>query len=278
MKDEKPDKFEKEPVLTNSINKVKNQDNDAIKDVTKKDSKAKKQKKDKENDASSIEVKPNTENIKESNPKRKSAQKEIEHSIVNDAELIQKLEETLLIKKRSRSRSRGDKFKNDSDAISTASTISNKSKNSSKVNFEDLDFKYINKDSSDDEQKDTGTKSLKNFACKLQNLGRTFKDEQRERKVSNEQIKYNKIKTKEDDEDEDEFLSIKEYKKINGLNNTHDDTNYHDEKKSKDSTVRKSKRQIRREQLDKIRSSESEMLKELGKEVITSRNDDIIDK
>jgi hypothetical protein len=45
--------------------------------VSKKESKAKK-KKDKELDAGSIDIKPNIENIKESNPKKRSAQKEIE--------------------------------------------------------------------------------------------------------------------------------------------------------------------------------------------------------
>lgn len=67
---------------------------------------------------------------------------------------------------------------------------------------------------------DAGTKSLKNFAGKLQNLGKSLKDDIRERKVSNEQIKFNKIKIEAEnvDEDDDEFQSIKEYKKMSSKN------------------------------------------------------------
>jgi hypothetical protein len=55
----------------------------------------------------------------------------IDHSIVNDAELIQKLEEQLNVKKRSRSRSRGNK---DLDPASTQSSKKHV------VQFDDKDF------------------------------------------------------------------------------------------------------------------------------------------
>lgn len=63
-----------------------------------------------------------------------------------------------------------------------------------------------------------GTKSLQKFAGKLQNIGKSITDEQRDRKISAEQIKFNKIKTKVEDEDED-FVAIKEYRKSHNYKN-----------------------------------------------------------
>lgn len=106
-------------------------------------------------------------------------------------------------------------------------------------------------------------------------MGKSFDLDQRDRKISAEQIRFNKIKTKEASSD-DEFVRIKEYKNIKNETKKDNQTDQPDEDEVK--PVRKSNRARRREELAKLRSKETTMLKELGKDAVMAKNDEIIDR
>lgn len=168
---EKDDKNEKSIDGKNGKNKRKRS-----KSKTKKDLNESKQSDsvDKKDDSKNKELKTKSEN---QNPKSKTTQIEIDHSLITDnSELMQKLEETLLLKKRTRSRS---KTKNtDLDASVNLTPLEVRSKKSSKESNESnnnpaqLISKKLSKESNESNnsyqednevfQPDVGTKSIKN--------------------------------------------------------------------------------------------------------------------